>query len=209
MKLDYELMKDVGEILKNKETERHSFFQLNYFVIGKEPTHQAKLRKCVDELKLKRDELESINLQVEDLQDKNEIMYMEISKFTGMDRETELKVRMVERRIKQNNNSIDMLVSRGKSVEEEMLFLTQAFRQLSEKESMKDWDDIEVQKEYWNAKLAEEISYRLLMHLPIDMELVKTALALPSGDAKDKIVALLQKQSKKISGDKDSISVVA
>jgi predicted nuclease with TOPRIM domain len=209
MKLDHDLMKDVGDILKLKEPERHSFFQLNFFIIGKEPTHQAKLRKCVDELKLKRDELNSIKLQVEDLEDKNELMYIEMSKFTTQDRETELRIQMVERRVQQNNNTIDTLSSRARSVEEEVLFLVQAFRQLNDKEPMKDWDDIEVQKEYWNAKLAEEISHRLLMQLPIDMELVKTALALPGGVAKDQIVSLLQKQSKKITGEKDSISIVA
>ncbi len=50
---------------------------------------------------------------------------------------------------------------------------------LQEIEELKDFDDLDAQKDYWNHKLGEEINLRILMHQPIDTELAKTVLALP------------------------------
>jgi prephenate dehydrogenase len=40
---------------KHPLTGRHSYFQLKYFIVGKEPTPQAKIWQCLREMKARRD----------------------------------------------------------------------------------------------------------------------------------------------------------
>ena len=37
------IKKEMSKILEHQLPERHSYFQLRYFLIGKEPTNQSKI----------------------------------------------------------------------------------------------------------------------------------------------------------------------
>jgi len=179
------LKEQVDSILKSNVPNRHTIFQLNYFVIGKEPTHQAKMKRCVEELKSRKSTIESLIMEIDDVMDRNELMKLENA-------DDEIKKRMLNRRIIQNEISIEKLKEQVKNTEEEMVFFVEAFNQLNEVEAFRDWDDIEVQTEYWNAKMLEEVNYRIMMNMPIDFEIVKTVLSLPSETpVKKKIVSLI------------------
>lgn len=195
---------EVCKIIENKVPNRHTFFQLNFFVVGKEPTHQAKLKRCVEELKSRKNQVDGMLMEIDDLNDQNELIYMEINRL-GDSEEAKIKCRMIERRIWKNNRTIDELNDRMKNIEEEMLFFVNVFNKLNQEEEMKDWDDLDVQKEYWNAKIAEEVNYRIMMQLPLDIEVIKTALSLPDElNVKKQVFGLLQE---KVSSN--TISVVA
>ena len=60
-----ELMTAMDDLLKNEVVQRHSYFQLKYFLIGKEPTNQAKMWQCLRELKTRRQSLKAISLEIE------------------------------------------------------------------------------------------------------------------------------------------------
>lgn len=196
---DGDFLDEVNKIVKVKVPLRHTFFQLNHFVINKEPTHQAKLRKCVEELRAKKQELGAIDLEICETEDKNEIIKIEIDKIECSGKEKEIKLRMANRRIIQNNRTIDTLRERHYALKEEMLFFVKMFNKLSETEPLKDWDDPSVQGEFWNAKIAEEVGYKLLMQMPIDLETIKTALALPAESPVRKQISLLLQKSKALS----------
>src|SRR5579859_509453 len=143
--MNKELEKQISEIITSADPNRHTFFQLNFFVLGKEPTHQAKLKKCVDELRLRKKEMDSITMEIEDLKDKNEILNIDINKLPS--HYSEVQARMINRRIEANNKSMDDYISRARVIEEESIFFVQAFKKLSEIEPMKQWDDTAVQTE--------------------------------------------------------------
>lgn len=190
----------VSKITNMDVPNRATMFQLNFFILGKEPTHQAKLRRCVDELTAKKRQLDAMLLEVEDTKDRNELLQMESELIpASLVKEREVRIRMAERKIAANNKAIADLHDRVKNLQEEMLFFVQAFERLQQIEPMKPWDDIAVQSEYWNAKLAEDINYRLLMQLPIDIEVVKTVLALPvESPVKKQLLALLKNQTERL-----------
>ena len=59
-------------------SSRHSYFQLQYFLIGKEPTNQSKMWQCLRELKSRKDNLESIDLQIEEEKDNLEFQKLSL-----------------------------------------------------------------------------------------------------------------------------------
>lgn len=190
---DKHLNTEVYAIINSGVPNRHSLFQLNFFVIGKEPTHQAKLWRCVEELKSRQKMLDGMVMEIEELHDKNELLYLRMSRCT--DAEGEIKCRMMERRIQANNRTVDDLRSRIVNVEEEMVFFVEAFKKLNEISPQRPWDDVEVQTEYWNAKLEEDVKYRAMMRLPIDAEIVKTIMALPGEcETRKRLTQMLKKE---------------
>ena len=64
-----EIKEKISELLKNEVVSRHSYFQLKYFLIGKEPTNQAKMWQCLRELKARQEILNSVDLQLEEEKD--------------------------------------------------------------------------------------------------------------------------------------------
>jgi len=68
------LMDEMSVLLAQDVAQRHSYFQLKYFLIGKEPTNQSKMWQCLRELKSRKESLKSILLEREDLKDKLELL---------------------------------------------------------------------------------------------------------------------------------------
>lgn len=184
MSIEKELQEKLDKVLENAPENRHSYFQIQYFIIGKEPTVQAKMWQCLRELQVRRGSIDSINLEIEDTKDNMELIDIDIQvaqdgrKPLGYKRfliETRMKQRQKERLAK----SVAELDQKLKFVYQEARFFLQLLDKLQEIESLKDFDDLDVQKDYWSHKLAEEINLRMLMHQPIDTELAKTVLSLP------------------------------
>ena len=135
-------------------------------------------------------------LEVDDLKDRNELLHHEVN-WKGIG--AEISQRMNDRKIVANNRAIDDIAKRIKYLEEEMLFFAEAFERLNEIEPLKPWDDVEVQTEYWNAKLSEDVNHRLLMQMPIDVEIVKHVLLLPGeSPIKKQMLTLLKKQAERL-----------
>lgn len=155
------LLDRIKEITASVTEDRHSYFQLKYFVIGKEPTVQAKIRACVRELADRQASIIALEAELTDV----------MKKITSFGEECETSRAM--------SHHLSSLRSKLRGKEQEALFLIEMYEHLITIEEPKDWDDFEVQKEYWSAKLNMELNARLVMGSPLDAELVKTIWALP------------------------------
>lgn len=193
MAINYDLYKEVREVLKNEPVERHSYFQLKYFLIGKEPTLQAKMWQCLRELKTRIESLESLGLEIEETKDRKSLLdisverlNLELSNISKDDelvqlrkREIAINLRQLGRQILGLDASLKQLHGRQKFIEEECMFFYETFKNLVQIEPLKHFDDFDSQKQYWGEKLAQKLNYKLLSSNQLDTELVETILALP------------------------------
>jgi len=202
-----DLLAKMDALLQNEVVSRHSYFQLKYFIIGKEPTHQSKLWQCLRELKSRHESIRAIILELDDVNDKLSLLDIEedrlqLKKSEPIStacfeqqcqelerREYDIKIRRLKRQRAALVENALQLRERLKNNEEEARFFIQAFEALERKEKLKPYDDLEAQKEYWNARLTQDINMRVLLQNPVDVELMKTVLAL-NNDAPIKQQAL-------------------
>jgi len=186
-----EFFQKMDTALEKAPENRHSYYQLKYFVIGKEPTIQSKLWQCLRELQSRKETIESIGLQIEDLKDEIELTKIEIqkieintlsSKNEKLDeicfKEKTIKLRKLKRREESLVINIDKLEKKLKFELQEARYFLQVFEDLEKIEQMKDYDDYDAQKEYWENKISEEINLRILTKQQLSPELIKTALSL-------------------------------
>lgn len=174
-------MKDAEELLSKATRSGPTFFQLNFFVIGKEPTNQAKMHKCLQEIKERTNTIKSVELEIAEVQDniallELDIKFLEKSKTKEQD---QIHIRQIKRKISANMSHLEALQSKIETWHAEINFLKHLFDQIAKVIPLKPWDDYEVQLEYWNEKMTQEIRSRLIMNAPVDIEVIKTAMSLP------------------------------
>lgn len=195
-----QLLTDMDDILKNEVIQRHSYFQLKYFLIGKEPTTQAQMWQCLKELKTRKDSMVALDLEIEDTKDKIELLDINVERTTlnihkpmGLDplsetteetlelrkRENLINLRRLERQKVSGEESLAQLVDRKKWLEEECRFFVETFKNLQKIEPLKHFDDLEAQKQYWSEKLAQKLNLKMLTHNQMDTELIETIISLP------------------------------
>lgn len=174
--------------LKNEIAQRHSYFQLKYFLIGKEPTNQAKMWQCLREMKTRKESLEAISLEIEETKDVIELLDISIQKTTlelngKCDdlsiREMNIKIKQIERKKQASEKNLLSIKEKSKFIEEECNFFLGTFNSLVEIEPLKNFDDLETQKEYWGEKLSRKLNMKLLTNSQLDVELIETIVALP------------------------------
>jgi hypothetical protein len=182
------LIEKIDSVVKHDVVSRHSYFQLKYFLIGKEPTNQAKMWQCLRELKMRKDNYKNLSLQIEEEVDKLELQEINLLKVEKLKenesddlskKELEIKVRQINRLILSIKNSLIDLEDKKKYLEEECEFFLQTYKNIEKIEPLKHFDDIDAQKEYWGTKLLEKINLKILLENNIDIELVETVLSLP------------------------------
>lgn len=155
---------DIDQVLEEQLVERHSYFQLKHFVVGKEPTNQSKMWRCLTELKTRKDTIEAI---------KEEIKRIESNNYS------EKQVKILNRKLV--------------NVQQEAQFFEESFRSIEKIEALKPYDDYDSQLEYWNEKLLEELNLKLLLRQPIDIEQVKIIMTLDDkAPVKKTMVKILQ-----------------
>lgn len=177
---------------------RHSFFQLNFFFLNKQVTNQAKMKCCLEELRSRQDSIENINLELEECQDQISLLEIKIKKL-GSSEEDLIHERKFKRKIKQVKNKIIRLTEQLSGIKEEYEFFSSSFEKINEKEKWRGWDDFEVQCEYWDAKMRQEINHRLMLGLPIDVEILRTALALPGQtETKKQVISMMERAANKL-----------
>ena len=87
-----DLINEMKEVLSQQEiAQRHSYFQLKYFLIGKEPTIQSKMWQCLKELKNRQENIENMVLEKEELKDKLELLDIGIKRISHDMENIELK----------------------------------------------------------------------------------------------------------------------
>ena len=203
-----ELYSQMDRVLANDVVNRHSLFQLKHFVVGKEPTHQSKLWRCLRELQARRESIQAVSVELENGRDELELCDIQLSRLRNKQvvvedaldmRELVVLLRREERRKDSMVRSIDTLRKKLKDAEEEAVFFLKSFQSLEQLELLQPFDDVGAQQAYWNAKFAEELNLRALMGQPISYELVKSILSL-NNDApiKMQIVNTLESKQKQM-----------
>jgi len=187
-----ELMVEMKEILKNEIAERHSYFQMKYFIINKEPTIQSKMWQCLREIKTRHESLESIMLEIDDGKDNLELIDINIDKLEdtlrkriGKEdssselREMEIGIRKMRRKKVLSEKNLEVLTKKMRHLEEEANFFVITFESLNKIEPLRNYDDIDSQKQYWNEKLLQKVNLKMLLHSTVDTEIIETVMALP------------------------------
>lgn len=226
MSSENEIYLEAEKLLQTEVVDRHSFFQLKYFVIGKEPTMQSKMWRCLTELKTRKEAIDSINLEIEETKDTIELLDIEEKRLENIrepekkpmetnpqlaerelfKRELSIKKRQAKRKKEGISKSLDNLYKKLKFTQEEAAFFVESFKQLSQVENLKPYDDLESQKLYWNEKLSQEFDLKVLLHGTPDVELVKTILALTDDlEIKKTTVKSLQNTQKRIASKEEEM----
>ena len=209
MTIDTKLSSDIDAILENQVTERHSYFQLKYFLIGKEPTIQSKMWQAVRELKSRKESLDSIDLETEEIKDKIELIDISKQKLALEEnsnlelinskekkdlflRELIIKSRQLDRQKISLEKKLIVLDERAKNITEECVFFVEVFKNFEKIEPLKHFDDLESQKNYWNEKLTQKFNLKALTSGHLDTEMIETILSLPDDlDVKKNVVSRL------------------
>ena len=196
-----DLINEMNEVLSQQEiAQRHSYFQLKYFLIGKEPTIQSKMWQCLKELENRQENIENMVLEKEELKDKLELLDIGIKRIShdmenielkdevllALNRkESEIKIRQFDRQKKALEKSLQEIEERKKSILEECKFFLETYKNLLKIEPLKHFDDLEAQTQYWHEKLTQKVNLKMLTGGHVETELIETIVALPD-DAKIK-----------------------
>ncbi len=180
-----DIQAQVSQVLEHDTVARPSFFALKYFILGKEPTIQAKLWCCVRELRSRKEAMDALQLEMEEIADNKELLQIKIDRLedqiassTFDDREKTVMCRKYSREM----YSLDVALQRAqrtlKATEEEAAFLVNAFKKLEEKEPLKPFDDLESQTAYYNERFRQKMDLSILLQRPLDTQLVTDILLL-------------------------------
>lgn len=195
-----ELYQELERITSHKSRNRHSLFQLQYFLIGKEPTIQSKLWKCINELASRKEMLEAMRLEIEEINDNIELLNIKIAEVETEEKskKQEIRVRKLNRKKQGLDRRLTTIKDRIEALEFESTFIAKCFCVLEGKEPLKPYDDVQSQKLYWNEVLTQDFSVRQLMGLPQDMETIKTILAMNSdAEIKKNVLTTLDQEAER------------
>jgi len=197
----------IAHILDREIVNRHSYFQLKYFVVGKEYTRQSKMWCCIRELRARQQSIMAMQSKLEDLADDIELMNIEMERIQSIEldsnelntRERALHLRKKERQKQSIEQSVVEINNKLKDAREEASFFAQAFNAISAEEELKPYDDLPSQTAYWNEKLTQEVYLRTLLNQPLELELVKTILSIKDDvPIKKEILDMLEAQKQQL-----------
>lgn len=208
-----DLEKEIHETLQNNPiVDRNSLYQLKFFLINKEPTHQARMWRCLRELKGRRDVINAIGLELAEIEDTKALYDIELQRLKENEvdaksldkKEAEIKTRQINRKKAALAQSTIDLHKRLHEAKQEASFFLDSFSELEKIQPLKPFDSIDVQEEYWNDRLADELKMKMLVGRPLDTELVKTILSMrDSAPIKGEMINIFGQIQSKIDAKKD------
>lgn len=198
--MSMQIIEESDLILEKYPTpDRATFFQLKHFVIGKEPTVQSQIWACIRNIEDRRSQIDVLELEIDNAEDDLKLLDIQIEKLEKVSElESEIHCRKLNRQKQALSKNTEKLKNKIKYVLEELQYFLRAFKHLTEiSGGVKDWDDIQMQKEYWNGKLREELNLSLLLNKPVSNELVQTILSLDDDmPVKKEMVTILENVQK-------------
>ena len=204
-----ELSTEMAKVLNREVVTRHSYFQMKYFIVGKEPTQQSKMWRCIRELQARSQSLKAMTLELDDMRDNLALQELKMRRIDRndvvdeIDKEEQVIIRRKEeRKSKGLEISIKEMEERIKETQEEATFFLQAFQSLEEQEELKPYDDAESQSAYWNNKLTEELNLRMLVGQPVTFELVKSIMSLDNQSPIKREMIHILEEKQKVAADK-------
>lgn len=164
---------------------RHTFYQLKHFVIGKELTIQSKLQKCLKEIDARKESLRDMILGIEEANDDIKLIDLKIKSIEKKKIKSFLnkefkKINLNKLNRKKQNliNNISSIEKKKNDCEEEIKFIMAMFYEIEKLEQVKPYDDLQSNIEFWNENFSQELKLRILLQKPLDIELVKCILSL-------------------------------
>lgn len=215
-----EELSKINEILEKADLpDRHTFFQIEKFIIGKEPTVQSQLWAIIRELQARRETVEQFEKDLKDSEDNIELFDIKIEKLDRLlkkesnnnDEFSDLNIKEYEINIRKLQRDKESLVLAAQKVNkklkctiEEMKYLLTGYENIVKKYgNLKPLDDENSQKEMWNEKLLEEFNLRLILQRPLDPEFVRTVLCLnDDAPVKRQVINLIENIQKQIIASK-------
>lgn len=202
-------------ISKINMPDRHSFFQMEKFMIGREPTAHSQIWQIVREMQVRAETVDNYLQQLEDAEDDLEMFDINIercnrklrdetsaqTKMSDLNiQEYEINIRKLQRQKQSLVNSARKVRNKLRFVLEELAFLVGSYEQIvAHIGEPRPFDDRECQKEMWNEKLLEEYNLRVLLHRPLDPDFVRTVLCLgDDSPVKRHVVNLLENIQQKM-----------
>jgi len=190
---------------KTKVSNRHTFYQLKHFVLGKEITTQAKMQKCIREIEARKNAIKSMIRSLEEGEDDLRIIDLKIATLekkkakNELDKEhDEIQKRKIKRKKEALCDSMKEMDQKIKETEEETSFFLSAYQQLEKIEPLKRHDDPEANAEFWNENFSQELQLRILLQKPLDIDLVKCILALDEGSlVRREMIGILEQIERK------------
>ena len=171
---------------KTKQKNRHSLFQLRYFILETEPTIQAKMMKCIEEIKSRHSTLMNLKWGIEEQQDNIRLSELELQQNKNnksvdsiQDEINKIINNKTKRKIEKLKDDLKNLYNTKLSCEEELSFFVSAFNKMNEKHDLRDLDDFDSNLELWDNKYKEDLSLSFLVNKPISNEVIHCILALP------------------------------
>jgi hypothetical protein len=218
-----QILSELDEVLSNDIVDRSSFFQLKHFIVGKEYTTQGKMWQCLRELRSRKSFIEQYIVEIEESndriellnidKDKNSLLLTELLATERNDNLRKLATRETSVKVRQINRQIAAITAHKKNLEqkindyvEESRFYMTEFRSLEAIEPLKPLDDVDAQKEYWTARLFQEINLKMLLNQPLNAETIKMILSLnDDSPLKQQVVQMLDGNRKAIQAMADRL----
>lgn len=170
------------EILsKYNVPQRHSDFQIEKFIIGKEHSFNGRMWQCMREIETRYESLVNINFEIEN--QKDDIILKKIEKdkkikVVVIDEELSIEIRKIDRHISHMTGNLLKLETKKKNIELESAKFVEILEELLKSTPFVDYNNDDAQKEYFENKFANEINLNILLGHPINNELVRSTMCL-------------------------------
>ena len=164
------MLNKIKEILdKDIVVNRHSDYQIEKFIIGKELTPSAQAWQCVRELKSRYESLVSLEMELENILDDIEIKKIEIEEEQEKNtRKTPFLVRKLERALKNLEINHKKLLENKKNYEDECQKFIDIFSKIDAQTKIKNWNDGDSQAECFGNKFGNGLNLDYLLKDPIN-----------------------------------------
>jgi hypothetical protein len=218
-----ELIKKINTILEKANLpDRHTFFQIEKFIIGKEPTVQSQLWAIIRELQARVETVEQFEKDLKDSEDNIELFDIKIERLDIAIKEesqkndaySDLNIKEYEiniRKLLRDKQSLILAAQKVnkklKSTLEEMGYLLAGYEKtVANYGDLKPLDDEQAQKEMWNEKLLEEFNLRLILQRPLDPEFIRTVLCLhDEAPVKRQVINLVENIQKQMIAERSAV----
>ncbi len=217
------LIDEVSSILQKIDIpDRHTFFQIEKFIIGKEPTAQSQLWAIVREMQARKETIKTLEKDLLDAEDNLELFDIKIERLNRQlritndkDADQDLNIQEIEINIRKLQREKQHLMESARKVNkkmtgilEEVDYLLKGYQKITQSHGeLKPLDDMDAQKEMWNEKLLEDYNLRVILQRPFDPEFIKTVMCLhDDAPVKQQVTAFLKNvQIKMIAATKQQV----
>ena len=192
-----EIEKELKDICHNYDLpQRHTDFQIEHFIIGKESSFYGRIWQCLRELQQRYETIQAVDCELLDIEDNIKLEEIELKKLQIKNKnyespisqelaelkkqKKEIILRKQTRKVDSYKKSLDKTRQRRMEVLAECRKFIEVFKTLINEKSFVDINDPQAQLEFWNAKFGSELNLHAMLNHPMNAELVKSVLALPN-----------------------------